>query len=96
MQLRDNSDTLLVQIPLIEPCGSVNGTTGVATLAAAGTGTAVATGTASYATIYSGGGVALRSVPCQAGSTQVPGVCVVNTTSVITGAVISINSFVML
>lgn len=91
--LHDSSDTLLATVPLTTPAGGVNGTTGALTLTADGRDeSADASGVAVYATLRDGDGVPLRSLTCQVGSFAIPGLCVMNTTSIIAGGPVELIS----
>lgn len=92
--LHNDADTLLSTIPLTDPAGTVNGTTGELTLTPNGRDeSAAASGTAAYATLRDGDGTAYRSLPCQTGSFAVPGACVMNTLSIVAGGPVEIVSF---
>jgi hypothetical protein len=94
--LHKSDDTLLATIPLTDPAGTVNGTTGALTLtASARDESADASGTASYATIRDGNNVAYRSLSCQAGSAAVSNKCVLNTLSIIAGGPVELVSAVI-
>lgn len=94
--LHSSSDTLLATIPLTDPAGTVNGTTGALTLTASGRDeSADNTGTASYATIRDGDDTAYRSLSCQAGSSAVANKCVINTLSIVAGSPVELVSAVI-
>lgn len=80
--VRDDADVLLVEIPLTDPCGSVNGGTGQLSLTASAAGTAVAEGTAAYAEIRDATDVVHLALPCQSGSAAVANKCVLNTLAI--------------
>ena len=89
-------DTLLATIPLDRPGGAVDGTTGALTLTPDGReDDAPAAGDADYATIRDSSGVALRSLPCVAGSTPVSGSCVLNTLEIELGGRVELVSAVI-
>lgn len=93
IRIRDASDVLLAQIPLVDPCGTVNGTTGQLTLAIAGPdSSADATGTAAYGEICSSTGAVHLALPAQAGTAAVPGKLVLNTLSIIAGGPVDVLS----
>ena len=94
--VRGNALQLLATIPLADPCGTVNGTTGQLTLSIAGSDTSAdATGTAAYAEVCDSTGAAHLSLPAQAGTTWVAGKIVLNSLSIVTGTEVSILSAVI-
>src|SRR5690606_1999445 len=81
--VRGDALQLLATIPLADPCGTVNGTTGQLTLSIAGSDTSAdATGTAAYAEVCDSTGAAHLSLPAQAGTTWVAGKIVLNSLSI--------------
>lgn len=87
IKIRSSSDVLLASIPLSDPCGSVNGTTGQLTLSISGPDTSAdASGTAAYAEICDVAGTAHLSLPAQAGTAAVSGNVVLNTLTITAGA----------
>ena len=89
-------DTLLATIPLDRPAGTVDGSTGALTLVADGReDDAPAAGNANYATIRNSSGTALRSMPCEAGSSPVVGKCVLNTVEIELGGRVELVSAVI-
>jgi hypothetical protein len=89
-------DVLLATITLTRPAGTVNGTTGVLTLAQqTREDDAPAAGNADYATIRDSSGTALRSMPCVAGLNPVVGSCVLNTVEVELGGRVELVSAVI-
>lgn len=94
--VRGDALQLLAMIPLADPCGTVNGTTGQLTLSIAGSDTSAdATGTAAYAEVCDSTGAAHLSLPAQAGTTWVAGKIVLNSLSIVTGTEVSILSAVI-
>lgn len=94
--VRGDALQLLAMIPLADPCGTVNGTTGQLTLSIAGSDTSPhATGTAAYAEVCDSTGAAHLSLPAQAGTTWVAGKIVLNSLSIVTGTEVSILSAVI-
>lgn len=94
--IRDASDVLLAQVPLDDPGGTVNGTTGQLTLAIAGRDeSADASGTAAYAEVCDSDDTVHLSLPAQVGTVAVSGKLVVNTLSVVAGAPFEILSAVI-
>ena len=93
IKIRDASDVLLAQIPLSDPCGTVNGTTGQLTFSIAGPdSSADATGTAAYAEFCDSAGTVHLSLPAQAGTVSVSGKIVLNTLSIIVAGPVSVIS----
>lgn len=93
IKIRSASDVLLAVVPLADPCGAVNGTTGVLTLAMAGRDeSADATGTAAYAEICDVAGAVQLALPAQAGGSVVSGYIVFNTLSIVAGAPVEVLS----
>ena len=91
IKIRDASDVLLAQVPLSDPCGSVNGTTGQLTFSIAGPdSSADASGTAAYGEFCDSDGLVHLSLPAQAGTTAVSGKLVLNTLSIIAGGPVGI------
>lgn len=94
--VRGDALQLLAMIPLADPCGTVNGTTGQLTLSIAGSDTSAdATGTAAYADVCDSTGAVHLSLPAQAGTTWVAGKIVLNSLSIVTGTEVSILSAVI-
>lgn len=94
--VRGDALQLLATIPLADPCGTVNGTTGQLTLSIAGSDTSAdATGTAAYAEVCDSTGAVHLSLPAQAGTTWVAGKIVLNSLSIVTGTEVSILSAVI-
>ena len=93
IKIRDASDVLLAQVPLSDPCGTVNGTTGQLTFSIAGPdSSADATGTAAYAEFCDSAGTVHLSLPAQAGTVSVSGKIVLNTLSIIAAGPVSVIS----
>ena len=93
IKIRDSADVLLAQVPLSDPCGSVNGTTGQLTFSIAGPDTSAdATGTAAYGEFCDSDGLVHLSLPAQAGGVAVSGKLVLNTLSIVAGGPVAIIS----
>lgn len=91
--IRDNSDTLLAEIPLSDPCGTVDGGTGQLTFSIAGPdSSANATGTAAYCEFADSDDNVHLSMDAQVGVTPVSGVIVLNTLSIVAGAPVTVIS----
>ena len=86
IKIRDAADVLLAQIPLTDPCGTVNGATGQLTITPSGRDeSADATGTAAYGEFCDSAGLVHLSLPAQAGSAAVSGKIVINSLSIVAG-----------
>lgn len=92
IRFRDDSDTLLGTITLSDPAGTINVTTGQLTLTAASTSSAVATGTCTYGEICDSTGTVYLSLPTEAGTSPSSGKLVINSLSIVSGAVITLVS----
>lgn len=93
IRIRDSSDVLLAQVPLSDPCGSVNGTTGVITFSIAGLdSSADNNGTAAYGEVCDSDGDVHLSMAAQSGSSAVSGKLVLNTLTIIAGGPVGIVS----
>ena len=91
IKIRDSADVLLAQVPLSDPCGSVNGTTGQLAFSIAGTdASADASGTAAYGEFCDSAGLVHLSLPAQAGSAAVSGKIVLNTLSIVAGGPVAV------
>jgi hypothetical protein len=91
--LRNSSDTLLAEIPLDDPCGTVSPSTGRLTLDIAGPDTSAnAAGTVAYAEICDSDDTVVVSMPAQQGSTAVSGSIVMNTLVVTAGGPVNVIS----
>lgn len=91
IRVRDSSDVLLAEIPLSDPCGSVNGTTGKLTFSiSARDESANASGTAAYGEICDVAGTPHLALPTQAGTAAVSGKLVLNTLSIVAGVPVEI------
>lgn len=93
VRIRSAADVLLAQVPLDDPCGTVNGTTGQITFAFDGRDeSADATGTAAYAEFCESDGTVHLALPTQAGSSAVSGYLVLNTLAIVAGGPVEILS----
>ena len=91
IKIRDAADVLLAQVPLSDPCGSVNGTTGQLSFSIAGPDTSAdASGTAAYGEFCDSAGLVHLSLPAQAGSSAVAGKIVLNTLSIVAGGPVAV------
>ena len=91
--IHNSSDTLLATVTLTDPAGTVNGSTGKLTLTQSASTTAIADGTASYASLRDSADVVYRSYPCSAGSSPVVNTCVITDLSIADGQQVDILSF---
>ena len=93
IKIRDAADVLLATVPLTDPCGSVNATTGQLTITPAGRDeSADASGTAAYGEFCDSTGAVYLSLPAQAGSSAVLGKLVINTLSIGAGGPVEVLS----
>ena len=93
VRIRTSADALLAQVPLNDPCGAVNGTTGQLTFSFSGRDeSADATGTAAYAEVCDSDGDVHLALPVQAGTAAVSGKLVLNTLSIVSGGPVEILS----
>ena len=93
IKIRDAADVLLATIPLTDPCGTVNGTTGQLTITPSGRDeSADATGTAAYGEFCDSAGLVHLSLPAQAGSAAVSGKIVINSLSIVAGGPVEVLS----
>lgn len=91
IKIRDAADVLLAQVPLSDPCGSVNGTTGQLSFSIAGPDTSAdASGTAAYGEFCDSAGLVHLALPAQAGTAAVAGKLVLNTLSIIAGGPVGV------
>jgi len=96
IRVRSAADVLLAQVPLADPCGTVNGTTGQLTLAIAGPdASANDSGTAAYAELCDSTGLVHLALPAQAGGAAVSGYLVANTLDVVANAPYEVLSAVV-
>jgi hypothetical protein len=93
IKIRDAADVLLAQVPLSDPCGTVNGTTGQLAFSISGPdSSADASGTAAYGEFCDSDGTVHLSLPAQAGSVAVSGKLVLNTLSIVAGGPVAVLS----
>jgi hypothetical protein len=93
IKVRTSADVLLGTCTMSDPCGTVNGTTGLLTFSAVtGDASADATGTAAYVELCDSDGDVHLSLPVQAGTAAVSGYAVLNTLSIVSGGPIEVLS----
>ena len=93
VRIGNASDALLSTIPLTDPCGTINGSTGQLTITASGPdASAAATGTAAYGQICDSDGKVLLALPAQSGSVPVAGKLVLNTLAIVAGNTVDLVS----
>ncbi|MFA5388060.1 MAG: hypothetical protein WC322_06800 [Candidatus Paceibacterota bacterium] len=93
IKIRDAADVLLAQIPLTDPCGTVNGATGQLTITPSGRDeSADAAGTAAYGEFCDSAGLVHLALPTQAGLVAVSGKLVMNTLTVVAGGPVEVLS----
>jgi hypothetical protein len=83
VRIRTSADVLLSQVPMTDPCGTINGATGVLTLTFSGPDpSAEASGTAAYGEMCNSDGVVYLSLPAQAGASPVSGKLILNSLAI--------------
>ena len=93
IKIRSAADALLAQVPLTDPCGTVNGTTGQLTITLAGRDeSADASGVAAYGELCTSEGVVHLSLPAQAGGAAVSGAIVLSTLTIVAGGPVEVLS----
>jgi hypothetical protein len=96
IKLYSDADVLLAEIPLTDPCGTVAGGSGQLTLTASASETsAPAGGVCTYGTVCDGDDAVHMTIPAQQGASAVSGKIVLNTTTIVLGAVVSLVSAVV-
>lgn len=94
--IETDASVVLAEIILADPPGTVDPLTGQATLdVALQEDAALATGTAAFARIRDGDGDVHLSLPCQTGTTALPGWCRLNSLSIVEGAPVEVLSAVI-
>jgi hypothetical protein len=91
IRVRDASDVLLVDIPLTDPAGTINGA-GLLTITASAAGTAAVTSTAAYGELCNSDNTVYLALPAEAGSVAVSGKIVLNTLSIVSGGPVELVS----
>jgi hypothetical protein len=93
-KIYDAGNILLATLPLADPAGSVNGTTGLITLTPGTPETnAPASGVASYATLEDGDGVILDdNIQVDQGTAPVSGKLIISTLNIIGGGTVELIS----
>lgn len=93
LRILSDSDTLLAQMDLAYPCGSVDAGTGRLTFFSAGLSAPIdATGTAAYGEFCDASGQVHLSLPAQAGVTPVAGRLVLDALSLDAGGTVVVQS----
>jgi len=96
VKIRDESDTQLAEIPLDDPAGTINVSTGRLTITASGPDTdADATGTCSYGEICDSDGNVILTLPAESGTSAVLGKIVLNSLSIAAGAEVTMVSAII-
>lgn len=91
IRLRDDSDNLLSEVPLTDPAGTVNGTTGQLTLTPSGPDPSAALGgVCTYGEICDSDNNVKLALPAQQGPSAVSGVIVVDSTTIVQGAEVNV------
>ncbi len=93
IRIRSAADTLLAQVPLSDPCGTINGTTGQLTFSIAGRDeSADVGGSAAYGEFCDSDGTVHLALPAQAGTAPAAGYLVLNTLAIVEGGPVEILS----
>lgn len=93
IKIRNASDILLATIPLVDPCGTVNGATGRLTFAiAARDESADISGTAAYGEFCDSAGLVHLSLPAAQGAVAVSGQIVLNSLAIVGGSPVEVVS----
>lgn len=93
IKIRDAADVLLAQIPLADPCGTVNGTTGQLTFAIAGRDeSADASGDAAYGEFCDSDGVVHLALPAQQNASINTGFITLGTITIVAGGPVEVLS----
>jgi len=95
VRLYDESDTLLCDIPLTDPAGTINVSTGQLTLTGGGAGTASADGECTYGTICDSDNNVIMTLPAQDGGSAVSGKITIGDATIATGAEVEVASIVI-
>lgn len=83
IRVRNSADVLLADVPLVDPCGTVNGTTGQLVFAISGPDTSAdVSGTAAYVEFVDSDNVVYLSLPAIQGTAPVSGKVVFNTLAI--------------
>lgn len=94
VRVRDAADVLLAQVPLADPCGTVNAGTGQLEFDVTGArdSSADASGTAAYAEFCDSDGDVHLALPAESGTAPVAGKFVMNTLTIVAGGPVEIIS----
>lgn len=93
IRLRSAGDVLLAQVPLSDPCGTVNGTTGQITFSIAGPDTsAAASGPVAYGEFCDSDGDVHLALPAEVGTTAVSGKLVINIVDIVAETTVTVLS----
>lgn len=91
VRVKNAADVLLSQITLADPCGTVNGTTGLLTFTLPLSDAAAnANGTAAYAEFCDSDGDVHLALPCAVGTAAASGYFVMQTLTVVAGGPVTI------
>ena len=92
LTLYTEADAVLATFTLSDPCGSVNGTSGQLTITAPADVNATGTGTCTWARVADSDANRAFDIPVQEGTVAVSGYLVLNTSSIVSAAPVSIIS----
>lgn len=93
IKIRDAADVLLAQVPLNDPCGTVNGATGQLTFAIAGRDDAAdAAGTAAYGEFCDSDGLVHLALPAQQNASVSSGYVALSNLTIVAGGPVEVLS----
>jgi hypothetical protein len=92
VRLRTSADVLVAQIPLSDPCGTVNGITGQLTFSFSARDEDADGGTVAYGEFCDSDGDVHLALPAEAGIVAVSGKIVLNTLSIVAGDPVQVVS----
>lgn len=95
IRIFDSADVLLAEIPLDDPCGTVNGTTGQITFTVTGTDESPTAGEAEYADFCDSDDNMKIRLPVQEGGAAVSGYAVINSKNILADTTVSVVSAVV-
>ena len=95
VRLKTAGGTTLAQVPLNDPCGTVNGTTGQLTFSFSGLSPGATAGAVSFGEFCDSDGTPYLSLPADTGTSAVVGKIIINSLTLVSGAPVEILSAVI-
>lgn len=95
IRIRSSDDTLLAEIPLDDPCGTVSSETGQLTLDIDGTDSDPTAGVAEYGEVCDSDGNVHITLPVQEGAEAVSGYLVMESVTLLDGSEVSVTSAIV-